>query len=210
MRLILDCLSFFLKRTDKNSSIDFIFSNTHMKIQQSREEFEQLIEIYRNLNPEWMIEIGTYKGGSLYIFSRQIEKLNIIGIDYPVEWTKFKWIKTMIKFFVAKSIPRKNQKLHMLIMNSQDIKTLNKVKKILNGKKIDFLHIDADHSYQGVKRDFELYSEIVRKGGIIALHDIYSIEGVKKFWDEIKPHFKSKEILAKDESKRLGIGVIYK
>lgn len=37
--------------------------------------------------------------------------------------------------------------------------------------KIDFLHIDADHSYEGVKKDFELYSQIMSPGGIISLHD---------------------------------------
>lgn len=37
--------------------------------------------------------------------------------------------------------------------------------------KIDFLHIDADHSYEGVKQDFELYSTLMNPGGIITLHD---------------------------------------
>ena len=37
--------------------------------------------------------------------------------------------------------------------------------------KIDYLHIDADHSYEGVKKDFELYSNIVSKNGIISIHD---------------------------------------
>lgn len=37
--------------------------------------------------------------------------------------------------------------------------------------KIDFLHIDADHSYEGVKKDFELYSKLVKKTGIISIHD---------------------------------------
>ena len=37
--------------------------------------------------------------------------------------------------------------------------------------KIDFLHIDADHSYEGVRKDFELYSQIMSPGGIISLHD---------------------------------------
>lgn len=36
---------------------------------------------------------------------------------------------------------------------------------------IDFLFIDADHSYEGVKLDFELYSRLVKKTGIIVLHD---------------------------------------
>lgn len=37
--------------------------------------------------------------------------------------------------------------------------------------KIDYLHIDADHSYEGVKKDFELYSKILSPNGIISIHD---------------------------------------
>jgi hypothetical protein len=37
--------------------------------------------------------------------------------------------------------------------------------------KIDYLHIDGDHSYEGVKKDFELYSTIMNPNGIISIHD---------------------------------------
>jgi hypothetical protein len=37
--------------------------------------------------------------------------------------------------------------------------------------KIDYLHIDGDHSYVGVKKDFELYSTIMSENGIITIHD---------------------------------------
>jgi len=37
--------------------------------------------------------------------------------------------------------------------------------------KIDYLHIDADHSYKGVKLDFDLYSKILSPNGIISIHD---------------------------------------
>ena len=37
--------------------------------------------------------------------------------------------------------------------------------------KIDYLHIDGDHSYEGVKKDFELYSSIMSENGIITIHD---------------------------------------
>ena len=36
---------------------------------------------------------------------------------------------------------------------------------------IDFLHIDADHHYEGVKLDWELYRTLVPASGIITLHD---------------------------------------
>jgi len=37
--------------------------------------------------------------------------------------------------------------------------------------KIDFLYIDGDHSYEGVKKDFELYSNLLTDNGIIVIHD---------------------------------------
>jgi len=37
--------------------------------------------------------------------------------------------------------------------------------------KIDYLHIDGEHSYEGVKKDFELYSQILSENGIITIHD---------------------------------------
>tara|TARA_R110002167_G_scaffold60869_8_gene171600 strand:- start:2796 stop:3557 length:762 start_codon:yes stop_codon:yes gene_type:complete len=36
---------------------------------------------------------------------------------------------------------------------------------------IDFLHIDAGHSYEDVKKDFELYSKLVKPTGMISIHD---------------------------------------
>ena len=37
--------------------------------------------------------------------------------------------------------------------------------------KIDYLHIDAGHSYENVKQDFELYSKLLNPWGIISIHD---------------------------------------
>lgn len=41
--------------------------------------------------------------------------------------------------------------------------------------KIDFLFIDGDHSYEGVKKDFELYSTILNDNGVIIIHDTDSL-----------------------------------
>lgn len=35
----------------------------------------------------------------------------------------------------------------------------------------DFVHIDAGHSFESVKQDFELYSSILSEHGIITIHD---------------------------------------
>jgi predicted O-methyltransferase YrrM len=37
---------------------------------------------------------------------------------------------------------------------------------------IDMLFIDGDHSYLGVRLDYEMYRPFVRKGGVVVFHDI--------------------------------------
>ncbi len=46
--------------------------------------------------------------------------------------------------------------------------------------------VDRRSERDGVKVDFEMYSPLVKSGGIIVLHDICNKnEGVEKFWNEI-------------------------
>ncbi len=60
-------------------------------------------------------------------------------------------------------------------------------KKVFN-KKIDILHIDADHRYESVKKDFCLFAPLVRGG-----HDIQSYpDDVGKFFNEIEGGRKEK------------------
>ncbi len=40
----------------------------------------------------------------------------------------------------------------------------------------EFLFIDGDHSYQGIRTDWEAWSPLIGKGGIVALHDSRSCE----------------------------------
>lgn len=52
---------------------------------------------------------------------------------------------------------------------------------------IGFLHIDADHSYDGVKADYELYAPKMKRKGIISLHDsIVRDCGVFRLVDELR------------------------
>jgi predicted O-methyltransferase YrrM len=91
---------------------------------------------------------------------------------------------------------------------------LKDVKNILKGKKVDFLFIDGDHTYKGVKRDFEMYSPLVKEGSIIAFHDIavHPPETgceVSKFWNEIKEMYDYVEIIKDQDQGRVGIGVLF-
>lgn len=44
-------------------------------------------------------------------------------------------------------------------------------------REIDFLFIDADHSYDRAKQDWEAWTPFVRPGGYVALHDSVVFEG---------------------------------
>ena len=53
--------------------------------------------------------------------------------------------------------------------------------------KIDYLHIDAGHSYEDVKKDFELYTKLLSPNGIVSIHDTdESFEKEYIITDEIK------------------------
>jgi predicted O-methyltransferase YrrM len=72
------------------------------------------------------------------------------------------------------------------------------------GGNVDFLFIDGDHRYEGVKRDFEMYSPLVRRERIIAFHDIVpeppeNVGGVPDFWNEIKHGFSHVEDGVRDQ-----------
>jgi len=99
--------------------------------------------------------------------------------------------------------------------NSHNPNTFELVKNILDGRMVDFLFIDGDHTYEGVKRDFNMYSSLVKEGGIIAFHDIanHPLESgcnVDKFWNEIKIDNESLEIIEDSNLNWGGIGVFYR
>jgi len=108
------------------------------------------------------------------------------------------------------------------IHNSQTIKAL---KEKLRGRPINILFIDADHSYEAVKQDYEIYSSLC--DDIIVFHDIETNRHEKnkknevwKFWDELRrkaydgigeySDFLFLSIYQHKERGQLGIGMIIK
>lgn len=68
-----------------------------------------------------------------------------------------------------------------------------KIIKENNFESVDLLFIDGDHTYEGVKRDFEFYSQFLSENGIVLMHDIslndpgHGVDSIEvcKFWAEI-------------------------
>jgi hypothetical protein len=48
--------------------------------------------------------------------------------------------------------------------------------RYINNESVDFISIDADHSYEAVKKDIAAYWPKLKKGGVITFHDYLAIE----------------------------------
>jgi predicted O-methyltransferase YrrM len=103
--------------------------------------------------------------------------------------------------------------IKLLVGDSHTEVLVNLIEKELNGDLVDFLFIDGDHSEVGVAQDFEMYKKFVRKGGLIAFHDIVDnqpleMNQVQFFWKKIKDQYEHYEFIDDINQCGYGIGVI--
>ena len=182
------------------------FFNQFPSPSHSKGEFKELINFLEELKPRVILEIGTHRGGTFKFFARIIPKDGLlIGIEPDRD-------------HLSSRYPLPKKEIHLVRGFSWEGEVLGEVKKILGKRRIDFLYIDADHRYRRVKEDFELYSPLLSKTGVIGFHDIrtpkkekYQSFGVKCFFDEVRKGSKSKEILfGKDYEGSDGIGLLFK
>ena len=163
-----------------------------LKPNQDRWEITTLAQHVAAIEPKVIVELGTRGGGTLFIFAQCSPALeHVISVDLPggIHGGGYSLPRgKLYREFVAN---KPQCKLDLLRRDSQQPSTVEHVRSLLKGKPIDFLFIDADHRYEGVKRDFELYSPLVRPGGLIAFHDIRpNIQDadtqVYRLWNELK------------------------
>jgi cephalosporin hydroxylase len=176
------------------------------------DELIRFFEVVSALQAKNVMEIGTYNGGTLFMTCRVCDPgATIISVD--TSGGKLGHGYVLPRKFVYKRFTKKSQKLHLLRKDSHDPKTSDLVQSLLGGVPLDFLFIDGDHTYDGVRADFEMYAPLVRKGGIIAFHDIVKhppqVEcEVDRFWDEVKIRYSHNEIIKDPSQGWAGIGLL--
>jgi len=194
-------------------TVKFAFRFRHYGIRftpsQVRSEITQFLELLSRRPPATVLEIGTYKGGTFFLFARvAADDALVVSLDlpcgqndsYPV------WRERLYRGFA-----RDRQRLKIIRDNSHDPRTMEKIHQLLDGRRLELLFIDGDHSYQGVKADFEMYSPLVSPEGVIAFHDIVpgpSSGGVPQFWQELKQTRLATEFVADWKQGGFGIGMI--
>lgn len=181
---------------------------------QVRSEILQLLKIIELRAPKYVLEIGTANGGTLFLFSRvSADNACMISLDLPLG--PFgggypAWKRTFYKSFA-----KKEQTIRLIRADSHEQATQEKVAAILQANKIDLLFIDGDHTYEGVKKDVEMYEPLVKDGGMIVLHDIVSQReehgcGVDRYWNEIKGKKEYQEFVENPDQRGAGLGLIIK
>ena len=179
---------------------------------QIKEEIARLSEIVKALAPETACEIGAAGCGTTFLFARAAAPgALVVSLDLGLEEARRR---------AAALFARGGQRVVCLKADSHRAETVREVEGLLAGRPLDFLFIDGDHSYEGVALDFEMYSPLVRPGGLIAFHDIvpvadgderHTVGGVPRFWRELKGrHPSAREIVAGPGQSAFGIGLLYK
>ena len=180
----------------------------HEQAAQKRAKLEQLVQRIHAQRPGVVVEIGTMKGGTLRAWCEcAADDALIVSIDLPHgEWGGGYNDDDASRF---RGFRRADQRLELIQGNSHDFMVQDRLERVLDGREIDLLFIDGDHTYPGVKQDFEDYSPYVRSGGLIAFHDVIDHPNVENcdvnlLWDEIKDRYETEEFVVPGDERSYG------
>lgn len=202
------------RKGDIYKVIEEVVDHRKFTMVQKRYEIYKLLRLIEQKKPKTILDIGSAGGGTLRLFCHYAHpQARIITIDLNNNALRQKSYP-----FLA----RPGQDINIFQGSSYAPQTLEYVKKWLNNDLFEFIFIDGDHEYDGVKNDFDIYKPLVKKGGLIGFHDIVADHktlhgsdtpgyagGVHKLWQELKaqyPH--TQEFIQDTDQDGHGIGLI--
>ncbi len=199
---------------DLDAMVELVLQSGPFRPSQQKAEIVALLRLLRELQPTYVCEIGSYRGGTLALFCQVVApNARILAVDFnfkPEQLSAFR------------HFARARQRITLLKGDSHAPETLEQARRWLGSQQFDFLFIDGDHSLDGVTRDYEMYAPLVRQGGVVAFHDIVpdyrtrfgtktrSFTGdVPEFWARLKRDRPDvEEFIADPEQDGFGIGVL--
>lgn len=157
-----------------------LYDGTGTHWMQNPIEFKDLCVILRNLSRHTsyrvrnFLEVGFATGITHTILTKIFKPEYSVAIDLTS-------VSGGASTFVA------NLRFKHLIYISADSKSTFATNSASFFAPFDLIIIDGDHSYIGVKGDFENYTPMLGQKGLVVLHDVKAnspIE-VKEFWDDL-------------------------
>jgi cephalosporin hydroxylase len=180
----------------------FEYAGITLRPQQVSSELRSLLDLLERERPRFVLEIGTGRGGTLFLFAdvAQADAV-LVSVDAAKQRGR-----------LYRALGRPGQRAVFLGGDSHSPQLRQQVGHALRGRAVDFLFIDGDHTRAGVQADFDMYSPLVRKGGLVAFHDIVPgpaeyVGGVPEFWRDVRDD-DSLELVENWDQGGCGIGVL--
>jgi len=151
-------------------------------------------DILKLFKPQSILEVGSYLGQSSRWILESTKSWNasLVCVDPNIHHRAFEQPRLVFEHFALKN----NE--HRLVYHEAffaDKPLENELTRIYPHKakfwapdpetKFDLMFIDAGHSYEEIKYDFELALNYIKPGGVMMFHDTYSWKGVGQLMNEI-------------------------
>ena len=183
---------------------------------QKLSELTPLVRLLRRKRLDTVLEIGTARGGTFALWCAVAQPdAVLVSIDLPGGMHGGGYSEQEAERF--RGFARRRQQVHFLRADSHAETTRDELAAILDGRSLDFLMIDGDHTYEGVANDYRMYSPFVADGGLIAFHDILPHPQVPdcqvdRLWTELRQSGEHLEFTDADDDRGWGqwggIGVL--
>ncbi len=158
-------------------------SRLWFKCLQSSAEISKVMEMLAGADV--VLEIGLGWGATHFLLSKVAHE--VISIDK-------KFSNLVLCSYIMKKV-HKLDNSQFVTGDSTDVKTVEAVKKILGDRQLDAVYIDANHRYEYVMKDHDLYAPLVRDGGMVFFHDYVHEPGVHKAVDEIEKSHRDMRVI---------------
>lgn len=161
-------------------------------------EFGALWEYVAARRHARVLEIGSLFGGTLWYWAHLPNLRHVVVVDVPSDHPTVAAGVREARPLWAGWMPER-VKFTDVAADSQSVASYDRVCEALDGERFDFAFIDGDHTYNGIRADWEAWQHLMRPGGVVAFHDTWPNPdgrhepGVVRFVDELRAQVPSVE-----------------
>lgn len=178
----------------------------HFASPQNPEELAWMLEYVKSASS--LLEIGSSFGGTLKSMASVMPVgSRIVSVDLPCDATPAFLNPLATLKDTCRKIGLQGGNVELIVGDSHLPAVVEKVRSL---GPFDFCFIDGDHSYEGVKADWENYGPMAK---VVGFHDIGGpVEDCERFWRELKAStpYRTAEIISMSTENRFGIGIVFR